>query len=82
MMKRIITKELKKYRTKIEELSESTGFIARKVKLTGLSFVGTLMSVNSNAIMSDENLCRNISEDYGTNLSRQGLNKRLHQKKV
>ncbi len=81
-MKRIITKELKKYRTKIEELSESTGFIARKVKLTGLSFVGTLMSVNSNAIMSDENLCRNISEDYGTNLSRQGLNKRLHQKKV
>ena len=82
MMKSIITKELKKYRTKIEELAESTGFIARKVKLTGLSFVGTLMSVNSNAIMSDENLCRNISEDYGTNLSRQGLNKRLHQKKV
>ena len=81
-MRSIITKELKKYRTKMEDIAKTTGFIARKVKLTGLSFVGTLMSVNSNAIISDENLCRNILEDYGTNLSRQGLNKRLHQKKV
>ena len=40
------------------------------------------MSVNSDAIMSDENLCSNMSEDYGTSLSRQALNKRLHQKKV
>ncbi len=81
MMRSIITKELKKYQTKIEELAKSTGFIARKVKLTGLSFVGTLMGVNSDAIMSDENLCSNILEDYGTSLTRQGLNKRLQQKK-
>ena len=82
MMRSIITKELKKYQTKIEELAKSTGFIARKVKLTGLSFVGTLMGVNSDEIMSDENLCSNILEDYGTSITRQGLNKRLHQKKV
>ena len=82
MMKSIIAKEIKKYQEKIEELATSTNFIVRKVKITGLSFIGTLMSVNSDAIMSDENLCGNMSEDYGTNLSRQGLNKRLHQKKV
>ena len=82
MMRSIIPKEIKKYQDKIEELAISTKFIARKVKMTGLSFVGTLMSVNSNSIMSDENLCSNMSEDYGTNITRQGLNKRLHQKKV
>ena len=82
MMRSIIPKEIKKYQEKIEELAISTKFIARKVKITGLSFVGTLMSVNSDSIMSDENLCSNMSEDYGTNISRQGLNKRLHQKKA
>jgi translation initiation factor 6 (eIF-6) len=82
MMRSIIAKEIKKYQEKIEELATTTGFIVRKVKITGLSFIGTLMSVNSNAIMSDENLCRNMSEDYGTSLTRQALNKRLHQKKV
>ena len=82
MMRSIIAKEIKKYQEKIEELSTSTKFIVRKVKITGLSFIGTLMSVNSDSIMSDENLCSNMSEDYGTNLTRQGLNKRLHQKKV
>jgi len=82
MMKSIIPKEIKRYQEKIEELATSTGFIVRKVKITGLSFIGTLMSVNSDSIMSDENLCSNMSEDYGTSLSRQGLNKRLHQKKV
>lgn len=82
MMKSIISKELKKYRVKIEELAESTGFIVRKVKLTGLSFVGTLMSVNSEAILSDERLCRNMQEDYDIDIKRQALNKRLHQKKV
>jgi len=80
-MKRIIPKEIKKYKETIEELAIKTGFIVRKVKITGLSFIGTLMSVNSDFIMSDENLCRNMSEDYGANLTRQGLNKRLHQKK-
>jgi len=82
MMKRIISKELKKYQTKIEELADTTGFIARKVKITGLSFVGTLMSVNSEEIMSDERLCRNMQEDYNIDIKRQALNKRLHQKKV
>lgn len=82
MMRSIITKEIKKYQTKIEELAESTGFITRRVKLTGLSFVGTLMSVNSEAILSDERLCRNMQEDYGIDMKRQALNKRLHQKKV
>ncbi|CAA6808509.1 MAG: Unknown protein, partial [uncultured Sulfurovum sp.] len=55
-MKSIITKEIKKYKVKIEELANTTGFITRKVKLTGLSFVGTLMSVNNEAILSDERL--------------------------
>jgi len=82
MMKRIITKEIKKYRVKIEELANTTGFIARKVKLTGLSFVSTLMSVNNEAILSDERLCRNMQEDYDIDIKRQALNKRLHQKKV
>ena len=82
MMRSIIAKEIKNYQEKIEELATNTGFIVRKVKITGLSFIGTLMSVNSDAIMSDENLCSNLSEDYGTSLSRQALNKRLHQKKV
>jgi hypothetical protein len=82
MMRSIITKEIKKYQIKIEELAESTGFIARKVKLTGLSFVGTLMSVNSEEILSDERLCRNMQEDYAIDIKRQALNKRLHQKKV
>lgn len=82
MMKSIITKEIKKYKVKIEELANTTGFIARKVKLTGLSFVGTLMSVNNEAILSDERLCRNMQEDYDIDIKRQALNKRLHQKKV
>ena len=82
MMKSIITKEIKKYRVKIEELANTTGFITRKVKLTGLSFVGTLMSVNNEAILSDERLCRNMQEDYDIDIKRQALNKRLHQKKV
>lgn len=82
MMKSIISKEIKKYRIKIEALAETTGFIARKVKLTGLSFVGTLMSVNSEEILSDERLCRNMQEDYAIDIKRQALNKRLHQKKV
>jgi len=82
MMRNSITKELKKYRVKMEELAQSTGFIIRKVKLTGESFVGTLMSVNSEEIMSDERMCRNMQEDYGIDIKRQGFNKRLHQKKV
>ncbi len=81
-MRDIITQELKKYQSKIEELAKTTGFIVRRVKLTGLSFVGALMGVNSNALISDENMCANILEDYKTSLTRQGLNKRLHQKKV
>ena len=81
MMKNIITKEIEKYRTKIEELSKSTKFITRKVKITGLNFIGTLMNVNSDSIMSDENLCSNMGEDYDINLTRQGLNKRLQQEK-
>lgn len=81
-MRNIITKELKRYRTKIEALAKSTGFITRKVKLTGENFVGTLISVNSEEIMSDERMCRNIQEDYGVDIKRQGFNKRLHQKKV
>ena len=41
-------------------MAERTRFIARKVKLTGLSFEGTLMSVKSEEIMSDEILSRNM----------------------
>jgi len=82
MMKSIIAKEIKKYQEKIEELAQSTGFIKRKVKITAQSFVGTLTSVNSEELLSDERLCRNMQEDYGIDMKRQALNKRLHQKKV
>jgi len=82
MMRSIITKELKKYQEKIEELAIETEFIVRKVKITAQSFVGTLTSVNSEEILSDERLCRNMQEDYKIDIKRQALNKRLHQKKV
>jgi len=81
MMKSIITKELKKYQEKIEELSIKTEFITRKVKITAESFVGTLTSVNSEEILSDERLCRNMQEDYKIDIKRQALNKRLHETK-
>ena len=82
MMKTIITQQLKKYQKVITDLAKSTGFIKRKVKLTADSFVGSLISVNSEAIISDERTCRNLKEDYDIDIKRQALNKRLHQKKV
>lgn len=82
MMKKIIAKQLQKYQSLISDLAISTGFIKRRVKVTAASFVGSLMSVNSEEILSDEQTCSNMQEDYGIDIKRQALNKRLHEKKV